>query len=134
MSLKTTPARSALMSRVRARDTTPELCVRRLLHAMGFRFRLHAAELPGRPDIVLPRHETAIFVHGCYWHRHARCRRATTPVANRSFWLEKFAANRRRDRRNARRLARAGWRVLVVWECQTREPEQLARRLARELR
>ncbi|MEX1097747.1 MAG: DNA mismatch endonuclease Vsr [Planctomycetales bacterium] len=127
--LVTTPQRSALMGRVRARDTQPELRVRRLLHGLGFRYRLHAADLPGRPDLVLPRYETVIFVHGCYWHRHRGCKRTTTPKANREFWQAKFAANKNRDRRNVQRLVRAGWNAIVVWECETRDPEMLADRL-----
>lgn len=122
------------MSRVRGRDTRPEMRVRRLLHGMGFRYRLHVADLPGRPDIVLPRYETVIFVHGCYWHRHRGCKRTTMPRANREFWEAKFETNTKRDRRNAARLKRAGWRVIVVWECETRNPERLSKRLLTLLR
>lgn len=125
--------RSALMGQVRRADTGPELIVRRLLHSMGLRFRLHRAELPGRPDIVLPKRKIVLFVHGCFWHRHSRCRKATTPEANQTFWLRKFAQNKRRDQRNQRDLRRLGWRVIVVWECETRQRDQLQDRLAQEL-
>jgi DNA mismatch endonuclease (patch repair protein) len=110
--------RSWNMSRIRGKDTRPEKHLRSLLHAAGFRFRLHMKELPGRPDIVLPRYRTAIFVHGCYWHRHSSCRLATTPSSNREFWLEKFAGTVARDKRNREALEAAGWTVLTVWECE----------------
>jgi DNA mismatch endonuclease (patch repair protein) len=122
------------MSQVRRTNTRPEFVVRRLLHALGLRFRLYRKDLPGRPDIVLPRWKTAIFVHGCFWHRHARCIKTTTPSANRDFWLTKFAQNRRRDRRNQQDLRALGWRVLIVWECETGQPEKLGKRLQSELR
>jgi len=122
-------ARSKLMSCVRRRDTRPEIVVRRLLHGLGLRFRLQRADLPGRPDIVLVRRRTAIFVHGCFWHRHRGCRRTTTPATRREFWLEKFRANRSRDGRNQRALEALGWRVVVVWECETLAIEQLEARL-----
>lgn len=121
------------MAAVGPRDTRPELVVRRILHGLGYRFRLHRKDLPGRPDIVLPRYGTAIFVHGCFWHRHPRCRKTTTPKTNRDFWQEKFRANRRRDRRNVRDLQRQGWHVIVVWECETQHPDVLADRLNHEL-
>jgi len=92
------------MSRIRGKDTKPELVVRSLLHRMGFRFRLHRRDLPGSPDIVLPRHSTVVFVHGCFWHRHPRCKGATTPKSNADFWQDKFAANVERDKRNRRDL------------------------------
>jgi DNA mismatch endonuclease (patch repair protein) len=133
-SIVTDPARSAIMRAVRGKDTGPELVVRRVLHRAGFRFRLHRRDLPGSPDVVLPKWNAAIFVHGCFWHRHPRCRRSTTPVRNRDDWQAKFAANRRRDRRNVRDLERAGWRVIVVWECETRDERTLLAFLRRELR
>jgi DNA mismatch endonuclease (patch repair protein) len=125
--------RSALMGQVRRANTKPEFVVRRLLHALGLRFRLHRPDLPGRPDIVLPRWKTVIFVHGCFWHRHRHCKRTTTPAANKAFWLRKFAQNQRRDRRNQKDLHDLGWRVLVVWECETAEPDRLRNRLTAEL-
>jgi DNA mismatch endonuclease (patch repair protein) len=121
------------MAQVRRTDTKPEFNVRRLLHRMGLRFRLHRKELPGRPDIVLPKWRTVIFVHGCFWHRHRGCRRTTTPEANRDFWLRKFAQNKLRDRRNQKDLRAQGWRVLVVWECETSQPDRLRERLSAEL-
>lgn len=117
--------RSANMARVRGKDTKPELAVRRALHGMGYRFRLHRRDLPGTPDIVLPRHRLALFVHGCFWHRHAGCRRCTTPQTRREFWEAKFAANVERDRRYTEALEAEGWRVGVLWECQIRSAAQL---------
>jgi DNA mismatch endonuclease (patch repair protein) len=109
--------RSERMSRIRGKDTTPELALRKALHALGLRYRLHA-RLPGRPDIVLPRQAVAIFVHGCFWHRHRACRIATTPKSNKRFWIDKFARNVARDKRVKAELESAGWRVFVVWECE----------------
>lgn len=110
--------RSERMSRIRSMDTSPELALRKALHALGLRFRLHDKRLPGKPDIVLPRFRTAIHVHGCFWHRHPDCKVATTPKSNTSFWQAKFHRNVERDLRNDAALASLGWRVLVVWECQ----------------
>ena len=112
--------RSRLMARVRSKDTKPELFVRSLVHRLGFRFRLHRADLPGKPDIVLTRHKKIIFVHGCFWHRHGNCQRLSFPATNVKFWKAKFLANIERDRRNRRRLRLLGWKVLVVWECEIR--------------
>src|SRR5579859_3891243 len=117
------------MSKVRARNTRPEIAVRRILHGLGYRFRLHRVDLPGKPDIVLPRHKTVIFVHGCFWHRHANCKKTTTPELNQEFWLAKFDANKRRDRRVRAALRRAQWRVLVIWECETNDLQRLTSRL-----
>ena len=125
MDNRTSEQRSTLMSRVKAKNTRPEIAVRRFLHGMGIRFRLHRADLPGRPDIVLPKHRTAVFVHGCFWHRHPGCPRTTTPADRRDFWIAKFAANQRRDRKAIVRLRKAGWKVIVVWECETKKPELL---------
>jgi DNA mismatch endonuclease (patch repair protein) len=121
-----TAQRSALMARVRGRDTRPELAVRRAAHAMGFRYRLHRRELPGSPDLVFKRLRTVIFVHGCFWHRHPGCSRTTTPKTRREFWQAKFAANVERDRLAVGALEAAGWRVVVIWECQALA-EQLLR-------
>lgn len=123
--------RSRIMSRIRGRDTRPEIVVRRLLHAMGYRFRLHDPSLPGRPDIVMARHGKVVQVHGCFWHDHPGCKRATKPQTNAEFWGKKIAANRARDLRTERRLRRWGWSVMVVWECQTSDLERLERRLRR---
>lgn len=125
--------RSALMARIRGKDTKPEMVVRRMLHAMGYRFRVHRRDLPGRPDIVLPGRGAVIFVHGCFWHGHPGCRLAAVPATRRDFWLAKIATNRARDRRAVAALRRAGWSVAVVWECRTRKPEELAARLRRFL-
>ncbi len=105
------------MSRVSSKDTKPEKIVRSFLHRAGFRFRLHARDLPGKPDVVLPKHKTAIFVHGCFWHRHPGCKRATTPKTRREFWMEKFKKNVRRDNLNQKKLKELGWEVIVVWAC-----------------
>ena len=109
--------RSERMSRIRGKDTAPELALRKALHALGLRYRLHA-RLPGKPDIVLPRHSAVVFVHGCFWHRHRGCRIATTPKSNTAFWREKFDRNVARDKRVRRQLRVAGWRVFIAWECQ----------------
>ena len=121
--------RSRLMSKVRSRDTAPELVVRRLAHRLGFRFRLHRRSLPGCPDLVFPRYHAAVFVHGCFWHGHRGCRRSIRPTTNTAFWNEKLAGNAKRDHRNMKRLRGLGWRVLIVWECQTRDVDRLQRRL-----
>jgi DNA mismatch endonuclease (patch repair protein) len=121
--------RSWLMSRVKGKGTAPELAVRRLAHSLGMRFRLHKAELPGRPDLVFPRYRTVVFVHGCFWHRHAGCRKATSPKSRIEYWEDKFRANIERDERNAVELERMGWRVLTVWECETKNAELLKAKL-----
>ncbi|KAB2735806.1 very short patch repair endonuclease [Brucella anthropi] len=116
-----TPAqRSFNMSRIKGKDTQPEIWLRSLLHSAGFRFRLHRKDLPGRPDIVLPGSKVAVFVHGCYWHRHEGCRYTTTPASNTQFWEQKFARTIERDAENIVALQDAGWKVVVAWECQLR--------------
>lgn len=117
------------MSAIRGKNTKPEIIVRSMLHRMGLRFRLHRKDLPGKPDIVLPVHETVIFVHGCFWHRHKGCRYTTTPATRAHFWRQKFEGNVARDKEKARQLRRLGWRVLTVWECETRSPKKLRKRL-----
>ena len=109
--------RSRLMAGIRGKDTAVELAVRRQLHALGLRFRLHGRDLPGRPDIVLPRFRVAVFVHGCFWHRHHGCRYAATPRTRADFWQRKFDANVRRDAAAVQGLIQAGWRVAILWEC-----------------
>jgi DNA mismatch endonuclease (patch repair protein) len=121
--------RSRNMAAIRGKDTAPELAVRRILHAMGLRFRMHRKDLPGRPDIVLPKHRTVVFVHGCFWHRHEGCRYTTTPKTRQEFWQSKFADNVERDSRNSTDLQQLGWRVIVVWECELRQPSDLKERL-----
>jgi DNA mismatch endonuclease (patch repair protein) len=125
--------RSLLMSRVRQRNSAPELAVRSCLHRLGLRFSLHSSKLPGTPDIVLSRHRTVVFVHGCFWHRHCGCKKATTPKTRTFFWTEKFLANIKRDRRVRRRLGREGWQVMTVWECQTKSRARLETHLKRRL-
>lgn len=122
--------RSAMMARIRGRDTAPELAVRRIAHRMGLRFRLHHKNLPGRPDLVFPKHRLAVFVHGCFWHRHKGCRFASNPKSRITFWNEKFAANVARDARQEAALKELGWSVLVIWECETRNETAVERRLA----
>lgn len=117
------------MAAIRGRDTTPELRVRRLLHRLGYRFRLHRRDLPGSPDIVLPRFRTVIFVHGCFWHRHPGCRYATTPKTRTDFWTAKFHKNMERDARQQSDLRSAGWTVVIVWECELRDIDALTDRL-----
>ncbi len=126
--------RSWNMSRIRSRNTRPEMVVRSLLHKAGFRFRLHVKGLPGTPDIVLPKYRMAIFVHGCFWHRHPGCRYAYMPTTRRLFWKNKFARNVARDRLARRQLEAAGWRVLIIWECQAEGPHRPARQTQRGAR
>ena len=115
------------MSRIRNRDTEPERIVRSWLHKAGYRFRLHRRDLPGTPDIVLPKHRIAIFVHGCFWHRHPGCRFAYTPKSRVEFWEKKFKENVERDQRKQKTLEDAGWRVVVVWECEIQNAAWLER-------
>ena len=122
--------RSAMMARIRGRNTGPELAVRRIAHRMGLRFRLHRKDLPGRPDLVFPKHRLAVFVHGCFWHRHEGCRHASTPKSRTTFWMTKLAANVARDRRQEEALRAIGWRVLVIWGCETGDRRAVERKLA----
>lgn len=121
--------RSRLMSRIRGKDTKPEMVVRKLVHAAGYRYRLHRRDLPGCPDLVFPRYRKVILVHGCFWHRHFCRKGRSTPRTRRGFWKKKFEQNRERDRKNRRALRRQGWQVLVVWECETKNPDKLLNRL-----
>jgi DNA mismatch endonuclease (patch repair protein) len=112
------------MSRIRSRDTAPEKIVRSTLHRAGYRFRLHSKNLPGCPDIALPKHRTVVFVHGCFWHRHRHCRFAYTPKSRSDFWEAKFRSNVERDRRKTRELRRLGWQVVTIWECEVATPDK----------
>ncbi len=133
MDVHTAEQRSRNMSAIRGRDTKPEMRVRSLLHSLGYRYRLHRKDLPGKPDIVLPKYRTAIFVHGCFWHSH-NCRWGmVTPKTRSEFWTEKRRGTTERDSRNLRALEAAGWRVLVIWECQSRSAEELRQLLNGEL-
>jgi DNA mismatch endonuclease (patch repair protein) len=125
-------ARSALMGRIRGKNTKPELLVRQILWRLGYRYRIHLKSLPGCPDIVLSGRRAVVFVHGCFWHRH-NCGQAYNPKTRRRFWYDKFQGNLVRDRRNLASLKTAGWRSLVVWECQTKRSEKLAARLQKFL-
>ena len=128
-----TPAeRSERMARIRSRDTKPEVRLRKALHRLGFRFRLYGKRLAGKPDIVLPKYRTAIFVNGCFWHRHVGCKVATTPKSNTDFWIEKFDRNVARDAASVERLEAEGWRVIIAWECELRT-EAMAASKAREI-
>jgi len=115
--LLTKEERSRVMAAVPRKNTKPEMALRSILHKAGYRFRLHAVDLPGTPDIIMPKYRTAIFVHGCYWHRHEGCKKTTTPTQNREFWIDKFEKNIVRDERKKTELISLGWRVLTVWEC-----------------
>lgn len=126
--------RSWNMSRITSRDTKPELAVRSMLHRLGLRFRIHRTDLPGSPDIVLPRYKTVVFVHGCFWHRHSRCRFAYSPKSRVKFWREKFERNIVRDHEAQKLLRAIGWRIIVVWECELRNPNRLANRLAQRFK
>lgn len=129
MDVFTPDKRSWVMRRVRTKNTRPELVVRSALHSLGFRFRLHRKDLPGQPDIVLPRHWAVIFVHGCFWHGHAGCRASARPTTNVEFWDEKLDGNIERDRLRVIALQEAGWRVLVMWECEADETGLLVDKL-----
>lgn len=132
MDIVSRQVRSRMMAAVPQKHSRPELIVRKLAYVMGFRFRLHVRKLPGSPDLVFPKLRKAVFVHGCFWHRHG-CLQTTTPSTRQAFWEEKFATNVARDRRSTLLLRRLGWQVLVIWECQTRRLPSLERHLARFL-
>ena len=121
--------RSENMRRIRSADTKPELVVRSLTHRLGYRFRLHRRDLPGCPDLVFPSKRKVIFVHGCFWHQHRRCIDGRTPKSNTAYWLPKLGDNKKRDKRNRSRIARMGWKCLVIWDCQTGDRTKLNRQL-----
>ena len=115
---KVSEQRSRNMSAIKSKNTKPEITLRKLLHSMGYRFRLHRKDLPGSPDIVLPKYKTVIFVHGCFWHRHENCKYATTPKTRKEFWEKKFRENINRDNLNQANLSLKGWKIIIIWECQ----------------
>ena len=121
------------MANVRRADTSPELRLRKILHARGYRYQLHRKDLPGSPDLVFPSRKKVVFVHGCYWHHHTGCQKATIPKTRTSFWLKKFADNRERDRRKCHELSTQGWDVFIVWECELKDETNLIRRLTKFL-
>ena len=122
--------RSKVMSRIRSKNTRPELIIRSGLHALGLRFRLHKTGLPGKPDLVLPKYHAAVFVHGCFWHLHPGCNEGRIPKTARNYWGPKLQNNKKRDSRNIQRLRRSGWRVMRVWECKIeRDPEKVLRQI-----
>lgn len=121
--------RSLVMSLVKGKNTRPEMIVRKLVFAAGFRYRLHSGKLPGKPDLVFPGRRKVIFVHGCFWHRHENCALARTPKSNHEFWRAKFANNQNRDVANMERLSDLGWSILVVWECELRDLEKVKWRI-----
>lgn len=135
MADKISPERRSLnMAAIKSRNTKPEVAVRKLLHASGFRFRLHRKDLPGRPDIVLPRYKTAVFVHGCFWHQHEGCKLASKPSSRQEYWKAKFDRNAERDNNSLRALTELGWQVVVIWECEVRKnADEVVQRLAKLL-
>jgi DNA mismatch endonuclease (patch repair protein) len=125
--------RSFNMSRVRGRGTKPEKLIRSLLHNLGYRFRLHNKKLPGTPDVVLPKYKTVIFVHGCFWHQHEGCRKARRPTSNVEFWNTKLDRNIERDKKTVEGSEELGWKVIIVWQCESKDVEKLSERLVNEL-
>ena len=120
---KVSEQRSRNMSAIKSKNTKPEIKVRKVLHSMGYRFRLHRKDLPGSPDIVLPKYKTVIFVHGCFWHRHENCKYASTPKTRQEFWEAKFRENINRDKLNQENLSSKGWKIIVVWECEIKDKD-----------
>lgn len=129
MDTLTPEMRSWNMSRIRGKDTKPELAVRSLLHGLGYRFRLKNDQIPGKPDIILPRYKAVIFVHGCFWHRHADCRYAYKPKSKIEFWQQKFEANIQRDQKVSEQLKELGWHQLIVWECEIKDIDTLKKKI-----
>ena len=121
--------RSRNMSAIKSKNTKPEIAVRKLLHSMGYRFRLHRKDLPGSPDIVLPKYKTVIFVHGCFWHRHQNCKYASNPKTRREFWEKKFKENIERDKKTQEKLKNLGWKTNIVWECEIKKQDKLIKKL-----
>lgn len=125
----TSAERSAQMALVKSKNTRPEIRVRKLAHSLGYRYRLHGARLPGKPDLVFAKRKKVVFVHGCFWHRHAGCRKSTTPATNLDYWLPKFDRTIERDQHNIERLSSLGWSALVVWECELNDLNALGQQL-----
>jgi len=125
----TAQVRSRIMAKVKSKDTKPELAVRRLLHSLGYRYRLHRKDLPGKPDLAFPSRRKAVFVNGCFWHGHENCPRARLPSSNRNYWRAKLERNRERDERNLALLEEIGWSTMVVWECELRDVDAVVQNL-----
>jgi|TARA_B100001964_G_scaffold77121_1_gene87346 DNA mismatch endonuclease (patch repair protein) len=121
------------MSAIRSKNTNPETVVRSLLFALGYRYRLHKKDLPGKPDIILKKHNTVIFVHGCFWHQHKECKRANIPKSNKKYWIPKLERNVERDKINKRELNRLGWNVITIWECETKDSGKITAELKKKL-
>ena len=126
---KVSEQRSRNMSAIKSKNTKPEIKVRKILHSMGYRFRLHSKDLPGSPDIVLPKYKTVIFVHGCFWHRHENCKYASTPKTRKEFWNKKFTENKKRDSEIQEKIKILDWRSVVIWECETKNIENLREKI-----
>ena len=125
--------RSRNMSAIKSKNTKPEIAVRKLLHSMGYRFRLHRKDLPGSPDIVLPKYKTVIFVHGCFWHRHENCKYTYTPKTRQEFWENKFNSNKKRDQKIQKEIIDLGWKFIIIWECETHNIQPLEEKIKRLL-
>ena len=125
--------RSRNMSAIRSKNTNPETVVRSLLFALGYRYRLHRKDLPGKPDIILKKHNTVIFVHGCFWHQHKECKRANIPKSNKKYWIPKLERNVERDKINKRELNKLGWNVITIWECETKDSGKITAELKKKL-
>jgi DNA mismatch endonuclease (patch repair protein) len=121
------------MSAIRSKNTNPETVVRSLLFALGYRYRLHRNDLPGKPDIILKKHNTVIFVHGCFWHQHKECKRANIPKSNKKYWIPKLERNAERDKINKRELNKLGWNVITIWECETKDSGKITAELKKKL-
>ena len=130
---KVSEQRSRNMSAIKSKNTKPEIAVRKLLHSMGYRFRLHRKDLPGSPDIVLPKYKTVIFVHGCFWHRHENCKYTYTPKTRQEFWENKFNSNKKRDQKIQKEIIDLGWKFIIIWECETHNIQPLEEKIKRLL-
>ena len=130
---KVSEQRSRNMSAIKSKNTKPEIAVRKLLHSMGYRFRLHRKDLPGSPDIVLPKYKTVIFVHGCFWHRHENCKYTSTPKTRQEFWENKFNSNKKRDQKIQKEIIDLGWKFIIIWECETHNIQPLEEKIKRLL-